>query len=376
MHPSHALRSPGPFALYPCARVRQSRLKPIAQPNELTACAELCPADPDKLVGHSDEDIRRGSLLFKRASEARDELLSNAEAGCDTQLDAAIYQTVVYLASWVYETGATSIGYAIFEFVWALVTFQFDLSTTISFLLLSMTVLSTLKGLLSFIFATGPITATLSIVTYSVIGPLPSIYRFVVLPPLRFSAFVERELLPFIRGTDDEKAQGGEDESHQDLPTPDETAPADDSKREGVGAQEGEGVVEGAGISNVASASDGGKDAVGGPKGRLPPPNTEAPKRGLRQRKAGSAKDGREPTMAAPGGAPEVPPEVQAAWENVGSMPLRKIIGRKPLADYRLSNAARHAAPPLPHPTSLISSHPLPRPIPSYPYPYPCIQPI
>ena len=33
---------------------------------------------PDKLVGHSEEDIRRGELLFKRATMARDALMANA----------------------------------------------------------------------------------------------------------------------------------------------------------------------------------------------------------------------------------------------------------------------------------------------------------
>jgi hypothetical protein len=80
---------------------------------------------PDKLRSRSTADMQRGELLFKRASAAREELLSamrvpgaaavggaetevdasSFEASCSTQLDAALYSGIVYLVSYLRELG-------------------------------------------------------------------------------------------------------------------------------------------------------------------------------------------------------------------------------------------------------------------------------
>ena len=83
---------------------------------------------PDKLLGHTADEVERGKLLFQRASEARDGLIAAtresaaameraaqasaldggaaeeaaaaqavAQASCSTQLDEAIYQGLSYL---------------------------------------------------------------------------------------------------------------------------------------------------------------------------------------------------------------------------------------------------------------------------------------
>ena len=299
---------------------------------------------PDKLVGHSAEQIRRGELLFKRASDAKDQLITTgADNGCDTQLDAAIYQTVLFIVGWLYETGGVSIATTIFNFFYDLLTFQNDITTTISCLLLSMSVFSTLRNLLNYIFQTGPITALLSIVTYTFIGPLPTLYRLAILPPLRFSCFVRRELLPFLRGVDDEE-------------TPlrfQNASPADDGGEAPLGGGEGVSTedankeesceMEGA----VGGKGEEVEGAAGSGRVRLPQANADAPKRGLRQRKgAAQPNNAKPPPPGAHGtheGQPEIPPELRAvlveAMRPVGPMPLREIIERKSPPDFRLASA-------------------------------------
>ena len=92
---------------------------------------------PDKLLGHTADEVERGKLLFQRASEARDGLIAAtresaaaieraaeasaldggaadetavqavAEASCSTQLDQAIYQGLSYLVESSHEVGGT-----------------------------------------------------------------------------------------------------------------------------------------------------------------------------------------------------------------------------------------------------------------------------
>jgi hypothetical protein len=108
---------------------------------------------PDKLTGLSAENVQRGELLFKRASTARDQMLAQlresaaaaaeaaaaadaegaaAAASCSTQLDTAIVQTLGYVLGSAVETGAYSMLESTGAFFYALCTFQYDVSMTIS----------------------------------------------------------------------------------------------------------------------------------------------------------------------------------------------------------------------------------------------------
>lgn len=154
---------------------------------------------PDKLIRHTPADKRRGELLFKRATDARDELLAQLllqgegkeSVSCDTKLNEAIYQAraraicrcggslehvrvgwrelvmkvfrcglnrpagwwqgIMFMGGWVVETGATTIVASIFNFLWDLGTFSYDLSTTISCTLLLVTLFRTLQSLVLYV---------------------------------------------------------------------------------------------------------------------------------------------------------------------------------------------------------------------------------
>ena len=188
---------------------------------ELSMCTH-----PDKLLGQSPDDIERGKLLFQRASGARDMLTaatrdaaaaleaqrqleassgdgtasadsSLAQASCSTQLDEAIWQGLEYLFEAANEVGAMAMFQYVFDFFYNLCTFQYDMTGTISSVLLLMTFFTQLKSLLSFLRDSGPISTSIAAVTTVIIGPLPTLYRFAVLPVLRVEAFVRCELLPF-----------------------------------------------------------------------------------------------------------------------------------------------------------------------------------
>lgn len=93
---------------------------------------------PDKLVEYSPAEVRRGELLFKRASSARDTMMAAlrdldedapADGLCSTQLDAAIWQAVQLFFGWAFETGGVAMLTSVYDFLYALLTFEYDVST-------------------------------------------------------------------------------------------------------------------------------------------------------------------------------------------------------------------------------------------------------
>ena len=180
---------------------------------------------PDKLVGYADDDVLRGNMLFKRASSARDQMLAQlrdeasrlsegaadgeegpaATASCSTQLDAAIFEGLSYFLGSAVETGFVAMLQSTGQFFWDLVTFQFELQTTVSLALLLLTVFRMLQGLLHYLYTAGPLSTLIAMFTTVVIGPLPTVYRALVLPALRVLTFARAELLPFLSGRDEEE---------------------------------------------------------------------------------------------------------------------------------------------------------------------------
>ena len=168
---------------------------------------------PDKLLGHTADEVERGKLLFQRASDARDGLIAatresaaaieraarasaidggaadgavaQAEASCSTQLDEAIYQGLSYLLEASHEVGAYAMGQYVFDFFYRLLTFEFDVTGTISSVLLLMTLYRTLAGFVAFLRDSGPLSTLVAALTTCIVGPLPTLLRFLALPLLR-----------------------------------------------------------------------------------------------------------------------------------------------------------------------------------------------
>ena len=74
---------------------------------------------------------------------------------------------------------------------------------TISMVLLLITLVRTLQSLLGYIISEGPLTTILAACTTVIVGPLPTIYRALVLPALRIVSFTRHELLPYLGGKED-----------------------------------------------------------------------------------------------------------------------------------------------------------------------------
>ena len=72
---------------------------------------------------------------------------------------------------------------------------QYDISMTISFILLLMTAYRALASFIGYLMAEGPLTAAIAAVAAVIIGPLPTLGRFLMLPFLRTQTFIKHELL-------------------------------------------------------------------------------------------------------------------------------------------------------------------------------------
>jgi len=291
---------------------------------------------PDKLLGHTADEVERGKLLFQRASEARDGLIAatresaaaieraakadaidggqadgdgtavQAEASCSTQLDEAIYQGLSYLVESSHEVGAYAMLAYVYDFFYRLLTFEFDVTGTISSVLLLMTLYRTLAGFFSFLRDSGPLSTLVAAVTTCVLGPLPTLLRFIALPLLRVEAFVRGELLPFVANTADDAAdndveiEGGLERNARMAEA--EAAVLAQVEAEGTATEGGRA---------AAASGEAGAEAEGQPDGttaemraarrKLPQKRGEAqpPMRGLKQRAKAAVTQGvRQPTKA------------------------------------------------------------------------------
>ena len=418
----YALLQIGLTLEHPCAvlgvHTGMKRAQVLKSYRSLSMCTH-----PDKLVGHEAEDVRRGSMLFKRASSARDQLLTqlresaaaaaaaDAEAGtapaddegppayasCSTQLDTVIYETLYYLLGSAMETGALAMVYSIASFLYDLVTFQYDISMTISMVLLLITLVRTLQSLLGYIISEGPLTTILAACTTVIVGPLPTIYRALVLPALRIVSFTRHELLPYLGGkedstTEDASASGGmtemvvEELGAAGAPGAEADLHLDESghfvRADGVTAEDKADVAwllqqKAKGGGNGGGGGGGGNGSGGGAArppasemgdddeqeggassssaaaagGSQTSPSKEAlPRKGLRQRKAPLTKQeideqreallrGDKPMQQGDGapiqGQPQFPPMIA-----LSTLPLTEVIGRKPLPHARPQAAA------------------------------------
>jgi len=348
---------------------------------ELSMCTH-----PDKLLGQPPDDIERGKLLFQRASGARDMLTAAvrdaaaaleaqrqleasggddtaaaadgalAQASCSTQLDEAIWQGLEYMFEAGNEVGAMAMLQYVFDFFYSLCTFQFDLTGTISSVLLLMTFFTQLKSLLSFLRDSGPLSTLIAAFTTVFIGPLPTLYRFAVLPVLRVEAFVRCELLPFFsaEGTAVEdnyfEVEGGPDGSPEQLQAEREAmamVPSDD----GAAATEPADGAAPAPEAAAAAAAAAGEEEV--------PAEIRAARKRMRDKEAGGGADAPKRGLKLRVKATERAPTKEVIHQKIalsrmlGSMhswyavpplqrPLRELLARRTDPNARIFTADAH----------------------------------
>ena len=351
---------------------------------------------PDKLVGFETEDVRRGELLFKRASSARESLIaelrsasqsklcqeakarrqeaaaaaaaaaaatgaSEGEAArasideaddaacaatCSTQLDTAIWQGFMYVFAYFIETGGVEIVHGFLQFLYELVTFQYDVSMSISMVLLLMTAYRALATFVGYLRAEGPLTTVIAAVMAVIIGPLPTLGRFLVLPALRTYSFVRHELLS--KGDGDEGDHFAHNSSEGAAAADGETTNGD---APGAGGNAAGGNAAG---GNAAAAAAGGGHTGGSraapTSGRVAPSANgapaELPKRNMKQHGRPPTKEELEEQREAllrgeaPVGSIGAGGVTFDADTPVSSMPLTEVLARKPLGGSRLHAAA------------------------------------
>jgi len=160
---------------------------------------------PDRLRGRlkrspTSTESRRGEILFNRASVAKDELQReirrSGSAPCyQGELELSLLALFAQLGSSLGQLGL----YDYFEFLsgfgWGLITFKSGVLNTLLSLLWLGFLWRVAKQFLVYLWRMGILRGILALVTSVVIGPLPTLVNFLILPVLRVAAFA-RELIP------------------------------------------------------------------------------------------------------------------------------------------------------------------------------------
>lgn len=156
---------------------------------------------PDRLRGRlkrqpTQAESRRGEIIFNRASVAKDELTKVLKAS--GQKDVLCYQgelemAVVQLLAQA-GRGLSSLGIGDYlslgkDLGWSLVTFESGFFNTLLSVLWLAFLFRLVKQFVVYLWRMGIIRGTLAVVTTVIIGPLPTLIHFVMLPGIRLVVF-------------------------------------------------------------------------------------------------------------------------------------------------------------------------------------------
>jgi hypothetical protein len=202
--------------------------------NKAFRTISLC-THPDRLRGRLKREAtaaeeRRGEIMFKRASDAKDDL-ANVLKG--RQKKVACYQGELELAliGFFAQVGVAASGlgigdYATFcmDIFWRIVTFEEGFFQTIMTLLWLLFLLRIVKQFFVYLWRMGIMRMVLAPVTTMIIGPIPTVLHFIFLPFIRFFVFFRSDLLRHIRpmlvrSTDADGGEGAEDVNGTDKKT-------------------------------------------------------------------------------------------------------------------------------------------------------------
>uniref|UniRef100_A0A7S1S932 Uncharacterized protein n=1 Tax=Alexandrium catenella TaxID=2925 RepID=A0A7S1S932_ALECA len=215
---------------------------------------------PDRLRGclkrqPTAQEERRGEIIFKRASDAKDEIQKvlkghrGEKVACyQGEMETAILQVMMELGKIVSMLGITDVASFVWEGAVQFVTFKNGfMNTLFSFLWLAF-LFRQLKQFVMYFWRLGVVNFVVSTVTTVIIGPLPTVLHFFALPFLRIIAFA------------------GDAFGLRDRPADAETpAPAGDTAEPG---QESNQVPESI-MANSSASLPVAKDSVAGPRAAL-----------------------------------------------------------------------------------------------------------
>eukprot|EP00927_Polykrikos_kofoidii_P066072 TRINITY_DN61730_c0_g1_i1.p1 TRINITY_DN61730_c0_g1~~TRINITY_DN61730_c0_g1_i1.p1 ORF type:complete len:680 (-),score=92.71 TRINITY_DN61730_c0_g1_i1:90-2129(-) len=157
---------------------------------------------PDRLRGRLKRDptnpeYRRAEILFNRASSAKDAVLKvlsqrrgQKKIPCyEGELEMAVFEIFAEVGKVLSNLGVKDVVTFVKDLLWTIVSFQLGIMNTILSLLCFGFVFRVLKMFLVYMWDMGLIHGVLSMVTTTIIGPVPTVLYFFVLPFLRLAAF-------------------------------------------------------------------------------------------------------------------------------------------------------------------------------------------
>jgi len=156
---------------------------------------------PDRLQGRlkrtpTAAEERRGAILFNRASTAKDELTKVLKMSRKKEVRCYEGELEMAVVAFFAQAGAALGSLGVYDYLdiakglaWNLITFESGFWNTVMSALWMAFVLRLLRQFVAYMWRMGVIRGTLAVVTTVVIGPLPTLLNFVLLPVVRFVAF-------------------------------------------------------------------------------------------------------------------------------------------------------------------------------------------
>ena len=167
---------------------------------------------PDRLVGASTADRLRGRSLFERATRARDEMMKELKQakketgatqvaciGSNGELENEIYGMFAYFLGGMADWGWFDYWTFCKEFVVSLISMDGGIVGFLSTMLLLSFVWRMAASLGNYVKATGPLQLIFSAILALVVGPFPTIFRFVASPIVRVQVWVQDVFLPHFK---------------------------------------------------------------------------------------------------------------------------------------------------------------------------------
>lgn len=187
----------------PCAVLGTQSPVGVADAKKAFRTLSMC-THPDRLRGRlqrtpTPAELRRGEILFNRASAAKDDLTKGVKGKKKVlcyqgELELAVLAIIAQIGRTITSLGISDYFSMAYDGVWRLVTFQAGFFNTIISALWLSTIFGLLRQFLKYLWGMGVIRGVLAVVTAVIIGPVPTLVHFLVLPVTRPIIFL-RELL-------------------------------------------------------------------------------------------------------------------------------------------------------------------------------------
>mmetsp|Transcript_59950 Transcript_59950/g.126921 ORF Transcript_59950/g.126921 Transcript_59950/m.126921 type:complete len:680 (+) Transcript_59950:148-2187(+) len=175
---------------------------------------------PDRLRGRlkrsaTAAEERRGEIIFKRASAAKDDLtkmlkmkgkkaesVSCYEAG----MESAMWEAFSQIGQALRSLGVTDYLTFCWTFIWQLVTLQAGLFNSIFTALWLLTLARYGKQFVLYVCRVGIVGSLVAVLTSLVLGPIPTLFRFLVLPFIRVIVF-SKTLINLMRAQEEQTTE-------------------------------------------------------------------------------------------------------------------------------------------------------------------------